>query len=237
MRRESGLTLVELLIGMTLSVFVISAGAEFFALAQKAFFRLEAREEAGQGALAALDRMRIDLLHAGRGLAREMAAGLVEAVRADEAELATVCLEKALVLAAEAPPGATRLALLSTADIASGQEIVLIDAEAGETATVAGVEPGAIVLAGPLGHRYAPGTASAALLEKVAYRLDLPANILRRRVNGGSAQPLLEHASRAAWSYDPEARLARIRLELDVEGAHPHEATVFLKNPALAQSR
>ena len=43
MRREGGLTLVELLIGMTLSVFVISAGAEFFALAQKAFFRLEAR--------------------------------------------------------------------------------------------------------------------------------------------------------------------------------------------------
>jgi type II secretory pathway pseudopilin PulG len=237
MRREGGFTLVELLIGMTLSVFVISAGAGFFALAQKAFFRLEAREEAGQGALAALDRMRIDLLHAGRGLAREMAAGLVEAVRADPAELTTVSLEKTLVLAAEAPPGATRLALLSTAGVASGQELVLIDAEAGEAATVADVEPGAIVLSGPLERGYAPGTVSVALLEKVAYRLDSPANILRRRVNGGPAQPLMEHASLAVWTLDAEARLARIRLELDVEGAHPHEATVFLKNPALARSR
>ena len=61
-----------------------------------------------------------------------------------------------------------------------------------------------------------------------------PSRVLRRRVNTASAQPLLENTAAAVWSLDPAAPLVRIRLEIDVEGAHPHEATVFLKNPALA---
>jgi Tfp pilus assembly protein PilW len=234
-KREKGFTLAELLVGLALSMFIISSGVEFFALAQKAFLRLKAREEAGQAALAAIDRMRIDLLHAGWGLAGEMGAGLVEAVRADEAELRTAALERSLALAAEIAPGTARLLLASTAGIAAGQEVVLRDGAAGEARIVAGVEPGAVHLDRPVTAAYAPATATVALIEVVSYSLEGPARILRRRVNGGSAQPILENASVAIWTYDPEARLARIRIELDVEGAHPHEATVFLKNPALAR--
>jgi hypothetical protein len=234
-RRENGFTLAECLIGLALSVFIISSGVEFFGLAQKTFFRLKTREEAGQAALAALDRMKIDLIHAGRGLAGEMAAGLIEAVRADEAGLRTIALEKTLVLAAEVAPGATRLPLVSTAEIAAGQEVALRVGEAGEVRTVAGVEPGAIVLDLPVASGYAPATTAVSLLEIVSYFLDGPPHILRRRVNGGPAQPMLETASAVTWTYDPEARLARIRIELDVEGAHPHEATVFVKNASLAR--
>jgi len=234
---RSGFTLVEALIGLALSLFVIAAGVEFFGLAQRTFFRLKAREEAGQAAAAALDRMRIDLLHAGRGLAAETDAGLVEAVRADESELRTTALERTLALAAEAVPGATRLDLESTADIAARQQIVLYDGAAGEVRTVTVVEPGAAHLDAPLVGRYAPATAAVSLVENVAYLLDGAARVLRRRVNAGSAQPVLEDVRAAVWTYDRDARLARIRLEVDVEGAHPHEATVFLKNPALAQVR
>ena len=233
--RKGGFTLVECLIGMALSLFIISSGLEFFGLAQKVFFRLKEREETSQAALAALDRMRIDLLHAGWGLAGEMGLGLVEAARATEAELRTTALEKALTLAGEARAGDTRLPLVSTVDVAAGQRISLRDGPAGEVRTVARVEPGAVVLDGPLEGGYAAATAAISLLESVAYYLDESARILRRRVNAGSAQPLLENAASATWLYDPGARLVRIRLELDVEGAHPHEATVFLKNPALAR--
>lgn len=235
MKRAGGFTLVECLIGLALSIFVISAGLEFFGLAQKIFTRLKTEEEASQAALAALDHMRIDLLHAGRGLAVEMSLGLVEAVVATEAELRTTALEKILSVAAEAHAGDIRLRLVSTADVAAGQAIALRDGAAGEVRTVARVEPGAVVLDGPLGSGYAPATASVSLFESVVYFLDVPSCILRRRVNAGAAQPLLEDAEAATWTYDPRARLVRVRLELNIEGAHPHEATVFLKNPALAE--
>lgn len=222
---------------MALSLYIISAGLEFFGLTEKAFARLKEKEETSQAALAAIDRMRIDLLHAGRGLVVEIGLGLVEAVRATDAELRTVELGKALTPAGDANAGAVRVPLVSTADIAAGREISFSDGDgrAGEVRTVVQVEKGAVVLDGPLERSYAAATASVSLLESVTYFLDAPARILRRRINAGSAQPLLENAAAATWLYDADAHLVRIRLELDVEGVRPHEATVFLKNPALAR--
>lgn len=237
MKRGGGFTLIEALIGLALSLFVIAAGVEFFGLAQRTFFRLKAREEAGQAAAAALDRMRIDLLHAGRGLAAETADGLIEAVRADGSELRTTALERGLALAAEAVPGATRLSLASTADLSSGRRIVLRDGASGEVRTVSAVEPGAVRLDAPLSGRYAPATATVSLVENIAYFLDGAARVLRRRANSASAQPVLEDVRAAVWTYDTDLRLARVRLEVDVEGAHPYEATVFIKNAVLAQLR
>jgi len=225
------------MLGMALSLFVITSSLQFFGQAQKVFFRLKEREEAGQGALAALDKMRIDLLHAGRGLAGEMTLGLVEAARATDDELRTTSLEKPLMLLGTARAGDVRLALASTVDIASGQEICFSDGREGELRSVERVEHGAVILREPLERDYSPDTAALSLLESVAYFLDGPARILRRRVNAGPAQPLLENIAAAIWICDPEARLVRVRLELSVEGAHPHETTVFLKNSALAEKR
>jgi len=234
--RERGFTLVECLLGLALSLFVITAGFEFYARAHKAFARLKAREEAGQAALAALDRIRIDLLHAGLGLAPEIGLGLVEAAEAAAGELRTTSLERTLALAAGAGAGDTRLALLSTAGIAAGQRIALRDGSAGEVRMITGVEPGAVVVDAPLERGYPQASAVLSLLESVAYFLDGPSRILRRRVNASPAQPLCEDTAAAAWSLDPVSHLARIRIEPAIEGGHPHEATVFLKNPALARN-
>jgi len=184
--RKDGFSLIECLLGMALSLFIITSSLQFFGLAQRVFSRLKEREEAGQGAMAALDKMRIDLLHAGQGLAGEMALGLVAAARATEDELRTTSLEKPLMLTETARAGDIRLLLASTADIASGQEICLSDGQTGEVRTVERVERG-----------YSPATATVSLLENVAYFLDGPARILRRRVNTGSAQPLLENIAAA----------------------------------------
>lgn len=232
--RKDGFSLVECLLGMALSLFIMTSSLQFFGLAQKVFFRLKERAEAGQSALAALDKMRIDLLHAGRGLAGELALGLVAAARATDEELRTTSLEKPLMLIGTARAGDIRLLLASTVDIASGQEICLSDVQTGEVRTVARVERGAVVLGEPLERGYSPATATVSLLENVSYFLDGPARILRRRVNAGSAQPLLENIAAAIWICDPEARLVHVRLELSVKGVHPHETTVFLKNSALA---
>jgi prepilin-type N-terminal cleavage/methylation domain-containing protein len=230
--RRGGFTLIECLLGLALSLLVISAGLESLARTQKAFAGLKAREEADQAALAALDRMRIDLLHAGLGLVPEMGLGLVAAAEATPAELRLISVEKELHLAAGA--GGTWLPLTSTADIVAGQRIALREGAAGEVRTVVRLLAGAVVLEAPLERAYAPETATLSLLELVTYFLDGPARILRRRVNASSAQPLLENAGSAVWILDPSAPLVRVRLELAVKGVHPHEATVFLKNAALA---
>lgn len=232
-----GFSLFECLVALALSLFVIIASLQFLGLAQKVFFKLKEREEAGQSALAALDKIRIDLLHAGRGLAGEMALGLVEAARAPDGELWTTCLERTLTLAGEAGAGDTRVILASTSDIATGQDICFCDGRAGEVRTVTAVERGAVVLGAPLEHDYPLQRASVSLLEHVAYSLDAPARILRRRVNAASAQPLLENAAAAIYRFDPEAGLVRVRLELGPEGGTAYEATVFLKNLALAGQR
>jgi Prokaryotic N-terminal methylation motif len=236
-RDRPGFTLIEALIGLALSLFVIAAAVGFFGLAQRSFYRLKAREEAGQAAAAALDRMRIDLLHAGRGLAAATAAGLVEAVRADGDQLRTAAAERTLELAADAVAGETRLGLASTADIAAGRRLVLEDGAAGEVRAVAAVEPGAVRLDAPLERGYSTATATVSLVEDVAYFVDAAARVLRRRANAAPAQPVLEGVRAAVWTYDGEARLARARLEVDVEGAHPYETTVLVKNAVLAQIR
>lgn len=232
--RRDGFTLVECLLGLALSLLVISAGLESLARTQKAFAGLKAREEADQAALAALDRMRTDLLHAGLGLVPEMGLGLVAAAEANPAELRLMSVEKKLHLAAEAGAGGTRLPLTSTAGIVAGQRIALREGAAGEVRTVVRLVAGAVVLEAPLERAYAPETAALSLLELVTYFLDGPARILRRRVNASSAQPLLENAASAEWSLEPATPLVRVHLELTVKGVHPHEATVFLKNAALA---
>lgn len=232
--KRTGFTLIETLVGLALSLFVITAGLEFFVFAEKAFLRLKSREEAGQAALAALDRIRIDLLHSGLGLAAETALALVEPVEVADGELRTTSLDRPLVLAADARPGEARLALVSSTGITSGQRVVLRQGGSGEVRTVAGVEPGAVVLDAPLGSGYAAGAAVLSLLARVTYFRDGATRILRRRVNASPAQPLLEDTAAVEWSVGGPPPLVRIRIEPGTEGAHPHEATVFLKNPALA---
>lgn len=233
--KARGFTLVECLIGTAVSLFVVCAALEFLASAQKHFRGLNERAETAQAAWAALDRMKIDLLHAGRGLAGPAGAGLVEAAEATVESLTTTSLDGALILTGEARAGDLRLSVATASGLSAGREICLFDGRTGEVRTVARVEAGAVVLREPLESGYEPATAAVSLLERVAYFVDRPARILRRRVNASSAQPLLENAAGADWQVDREAGLVRVRLEVDGKGENVHELCVFLKNAALAR--
>jgi prepilin-type N-terminal cleavage/methylation domain-containing protein len=232
--RRAGFTLIECLIGLSISLFVLTAGLQFYAGAQRLFAGVKAREEGDQAALAALDRMRIDLLHAGGGLVDEIRLGLVEAAEATPADLRLVSVERPLRLTVEAGTGSTRLRLASTAEIAAGQLISLRAGGAGELRRVAQVVGDEVLLEAPLERGYAPDSTEAALIETVTYYLDGASGTLRRRVNASAAQPLVENAAAAQWTLDPSGSLVRVRLELTIQGVHAHETTVFLKNAALA---
>jgi len=229
-----GFTLIECLIGLALSLLAITAGLEFWGLSERTFRRLKAREEAGQATLAALDKIRIDLLHAGLGLFAETGLGLVTPVEVADGELRTAALERTLGLAADARAGDTRLSLVSTSGISAGRRVALRCGAAGEVRTITRIEAEALLLDGPLERAYPADSATVSLLELVACFRDGATRVLRRRVNASPAQPLLEDTAGVAWELVAAAPLVRIRLESAAEGVHAYETTVFLKNPALA---
>ena len=231
-----GFTLIECLIGLALSLLAITGGLEFWGLSEKVFRRLKAREEAGQASLAALDKIRIDLLHAGFGLSREIGLGLVSPVEIVGGELRTAALERTLGLAADAQAGDTRFSLVSTSGVAAGRRVALRCGAAGEVRTVTRVEAGALIIDGPLERAYPADASAVSLLELLACFRDGGTRVLRRRVNASPAQPLLEDTAAVVWELNAAAPLVRIRLESAVEGVQAYEATVFLKNPALGRS-
>lgn len=235
--RTRGFSLLECLIGLALSLFVVCVCLGFFMAAERSYFRLRDGEEAAQAALAAQDKMRVDLLRAGQGLAPAAALGLVEPVAEAGGGLLVTRAERAYALAADLAAGDTRIPLDSVADLRPGREVLIADAESGEVRTLASVGGGAVVVSTPLERGYARSGASLQLLERVALTLDPRLRILRRRVNSSSAQPLLENAGAAEFAFDGPANLVRVRFSLAPQGDAYYELCLFPKNTVLFGKR
>jgi hypothetical protein len=231
--RARGFTLLECLIGLCISFFVVCACLEFFGAAQKSYFKLKDKEEAAQGALAALDKMSADIFHAGEGLVLPVALGLVEPVAESGGGLQIERAERTYALSAGVGAGDTRIRLTATTDLKPGREICLVDAGNAEVHTVSSVESKAVVITTPAGRAYAPGPSAVILLEKILVTLDTRLGVLRRKVNLGSAQPLLENTGEAAFFVDRAANLVRVRFRLNSQGDAAYEQLFFPKNVAL----
>jgi prepilin-type N-terminal cleavage/methylation domain-containing protein len=234
--KARGFSLLECLIGLALSLFIICAALGFFLSAEKRFFRMKEAQEASQSALAALDKMRIDVLRAGEGLTLPVSLGLLEAVTEVPDGIVLLRAEETFGLAEDIPQGETRIRLLSTAGLKSGREICIVDGEKGEVRDVSAVEEDAAVFAMPLDSGYSAAGTAVLLLERTSLTLDVARAVLRRGVNLSPAQPLLENARAAVFHFDPSANIVRIRFGLDSpsQGDKTYELCLFPKNPALA---
>jgi len=235
LKKPSGFSLVECLVGLALSFFVVLAALEFFGAARRSYARLKDREEAAQGAAAALDKMRVDILRAGAGLARAAASGLVDPVAESGGALELIRAEEELALAADVRAGEARLPLVRTGEVKAGREICLEDGANGEVRTVASVTAGAAVLSSPLAYDHPREGTVVLLLERIVLSLDARQGVLRRKVNLSSAQPLLENVRAAEFLADRTANLVRVRFSLGPQGDATYELCLFPKNPALAR--
>ena len=230
-----GFTLLECLIALSLSFFIVCAALAFFGSAGGHFADLREREETAQDALAALDKIRIDVIRSGQGLAVPAGLGAIRPFEPTADGLATVRAERAWLLGGDVPPGAARIPLAGgLGDIKPGREVCLWDDIRAEVRTVAAVEAGEVVVSEPLAFGFASRAASFALLERVRLIWDEAAGTLRRKVNQSSAQPLLETARAVLIQCDAGANLVRVRLALEAQGEPYYEILIFPKNPALA---
>jgi hypothetical protein len=84
---------------------------------------------------------------------------------------------------------------------------------------------------------YAKEESVVLLLYIVTFYLDAEKSTLRRKVNAGTPQPLLENVQYFASGYDAGANLTTVGLRLTSGSEKIHEITVFPKNMALARSR
>ncbi len=236
-KSANGFSLVESVISLSLFLLVVLASFEFFGVTRDIFLRLQGKQESKEAALAALDRMKIDLLEAGSGLIAAQQLGLLEGIAESESTLLISSREKDLRPLADLIEGQTRVELESTTDIAKGREILLFAVSRGEVKTIASVDRSGIVLSSPLNFSYPEDEASLALLRRVSLFLDEKNGILRRKINSSPAQPLLEEVSFFEFRHERASNLVTLRLSLKSDKENIHEASVFPKNMALSSGR
>lgn len=230
---RKGFTLIETLISLFLSLLLFLSALEFFDLSRNIFFKLKDEEEKMESALSALDKMKIDFLHAGLGLFWPLNLGLLEAIAATENGLSILRGKEKLHLKKDVCPGDNALFLATTTELIKGQEICLGDEKKGEIKTISAVSSDRITLSSPLNFSYSKDDTWIIALEKIFYYFDQNNKILRRKVGLSPAQPLVEEVSQVAFNYDKVSNLIKASFILKAKEEKKYEIIVFPKNTAL----
>jgi len=236
-RREKGLSLIESLISLSISLAIVLASLEFFGFSRSLYLKLKIHEETGLAAFSALERMKTDVLHAGLGLLDPIHLNLVEGItKADEA-LIILSEEKNFPPVTNLFEGQTRIQLESTEGIKKERDICIFDSSNGELKSISSVEKKSIVLSSPLSFSFLKEKTRLILLERISLFYDSKEQTIRRKVNSSPAQPLLEEAALFNFDYEKTTNLVRLRLALTSIKEKIYETSVYPKNTALVNSR
>jgi hypothetical protein len=223
------------LIGLGLSLFMVIAAFEFLGMTRDLWGKLKGAEVETQSAEAALEKIRIDIQHAGQGLVAPMRNSTIAGVELTGQTINIASAESSYVLGQDLLPGQTRLPLTTTSGLSAKREICLVENGRGERHSIAVVEATAVVLGEPLQAAYSRIGGRLHLIERVSYFLDETSGILRRKVNSSPAQPLLEDVAAVEFDYDAAANLVTACLSLQNSKEKKYEVSVFPKNVGLAR--
>jgi type II secretory pathway pseudopilin PulG len=233
---RKGFTLIESLLSLVFFLMIILSSLEFFGTTRKIFFRLKEAQETSAGAAAALEKIRIDLLHAGRGLAQPISLGIIDGIELQNEALGLIIGEKAYTLTSDLSSGQAAVPLPDTEGLHAGREVCIFDGRRGEVLGIESVDKGMMRLAPPPANSYLRQDGKIVLLQKVSFYLERGSSILRRKVNASPAQPLVEGVRFFGFSYDGRSNLAQVQIGFEKEPEKTHEISVLLKNVALGKS-
>jgi len=234
---RKGISLIESLLALTFFLLIILSSLEFFGTAGKVFSKLQNAQTNRESALAALDKIKADVLQAGQGLLEPLNLAVVGGIECVDETLSLTSRAKTSALSADASRGQTTLGLEVAEDFTPGKTVCLFDQFKGEILEIRSVEKKTLILASPLSSEYLKRETTVLLLQKITYSLDSEKSTLRRKVNAGSPQPLLEGVLSFASGYDRTAHLVDVRLRLQSDPEKTHEILVFPKNMALAKGQ
>jgi hypothetical protein len=235
MTTGKGFSLIESLLSLAFFLMIILSSLEFFGTTRKIFFRLREAQETSAGSVAALEKIRIDLLHAGQGLAQPINLGVIDGIELKNETLGLIIGEKSYPLIADLSPGQTTVRLPDTEGLRPGREICIYDGSQGEVLSIESVDKTAMRLSLPPMNLYRQQDGRIVLLQKILFYLERGTSILRRKVNASSAQPLIEGVRFFGFSYNGHSSLAQVQIGLEKEPEKTHEISVLLKNVALGK--
>jgi len=232
--KKTGFSAIETSLCLALFLIILLAAYEAFGITKDFFFRFKKAEEENQTAMAALDKMRIDLLRAGSGLLPLIRMEAVEGIAMANNALIISSGEKTFSLLADIPEGQASLSVETTAGLSPGREVSVFDEAKAEIKTISSIDGESILLTSPLEASYSMNETRVVLLEKTALFLDEKTCSIRRKVNASPAQPLLEDVLYFEFVYEKESNLAKLGFALKNNKEKKHELWVYPKNIALA---
>lgn len=232
--RRRGFSLIDSLIGLALTLLILVSSVEFFSLGRRVFFKLKEAQEESLSALAALEKIRLDAGRAGAGLQTAIGLGLVAGLEIHDSTLTLTSEDKSLALNQDLAAGQTKLACDGIEDLAKGRTLCIFDDGQGEAHPIASVGRGFVVLSSPLLRSYKKEETQVLVLEVISYYHDAAGQVLRRKANTSSGQPLLEDIS--AWEVKPSDDFPLITVGIQFKSKEKRYETSFLpKNMALAK--
>jgi type II secretory pathway pseudopilin PulG len=232
-----GFSLVESILSLALFLLFVLAGIESFGTARRVFFRLQEVQSSRMAALAALDKIKVDILQAGRGLAAPIRMGIASGAEREAGGWAFWNAEKEVRLTGELRAGQSFISVAGMGDVAAGRQVCISDEAKGEKATIADATGQGLALSSPLARDYPAGQAVLLLLRRVLIYHDCAGTVLRRKINAASGQPLLDRVSAFSLELEGSSPRAEVRIEIEGEGEVLYETTVVAKNLALAKAR
>jgi len=233
--QRQGFSLIESLLAMALFLLILLASLEFFAATRAAFIKLQSAQTSQESALAALEKMKTDAFQSGQGLLEPIGLGLVQGIDWADGTLALMSLAKTSALLADAHAGQTTIGLDDGEDFGPGKAVCIFDIAKGELLSVASADGHVLTLTSPLAFNYMKGESAVILIQKVSYFLDSANSTLRRKVNVGAAQPLIEGVRSFVAGYGRDSHLLDIGVGLQSEPDKTRRLVAFLKNMALAE--
>ena len=231
---RKGFSLMESLLGLSLTLVVVLAGFEFFGVSRSFFFRLKDRSEKRQAALATLDMMAGDVRRAGQGLNAPVRLGLLSGLETASGGLRLEWSEKELGLAADVQPGQIQLVAMDTQGLKPDRRVCLIQEGQGQVLAITNIQDKTLTVNPAVDAFYVKEEGHLLLVEAVDYYLDGRLGVIRKKVNNGGGQPLLEEVGRLECVFDPESHLTTIRLAYRQQEEKIYEIPIFPKNLAPA---
>jgi type II secretory pathway pseudopilin PulG len=236
-RSNSGFSLIESLLSLSLFLFILVSSLEFFVFTRNHFFNLKNEQEINQAAYATLDKIRLDLCECGRGLIAPQSKGLLDAIQANGNTLIVRSMDRDIPLGSDLTVGQTFIPLSSTTGIKKGQKLCFTDAGKGEIKTISSVDKHGLTLNSPLNSSYRKDETKFILIRTIFFYLDSDQGILRRKVNASPAQPLLEDVSAFDVFYEAASNIVSLSLILKMKEEKKYETSIFPKNMALVSTQ
>lgn len=232
--KKRGFSAIESSLSLALFLIIIIAVFETFGITRSFFFKLKTTQEENQAAMAALDKMKVDLLRAGRGLLQPVRQGAVEGIAISSGTLIIYSREKTYSFLKDLSPGENRIVLETATGLSPGREVCVFDEEKAEVKTISSIAGKTVFLTTPLEASFSISETQLALVERTTLFFDEKSGSIRRKVNASSPQPLLDDVLYFEFAYEKELNLAKLSFALKTNKEKKYELLVYPKNVALA---